>query len=56
MKIENLLLIFSISTGMVMFYFVFYIQNFVIRITLICLIAYYLISINWYEKGVRKYE
>ena len=52
MKTENLLLIFSTFLGVAMFYFAMQIQNIAIRITLIFLIAIYIISTNWnVDKG-----
>ena len=47
MKFENLYLIFTTFLGIFMLYFVFYIQNIAIRITLIFLVAIYIISSNW---------
>ena len=50
MKIKtfyNLLLIYSTILGVLMLYFAFQIQNIAIRITLIFLIAMYIIGTNW---------
>jgi hypothetical protein len=47
MKFENLYLIFTTFLGVFMLYFIFYIQNIAIRITLIFLVAIYIISSNW---------
>jgi len=51
---ENLLLIYSIILGIFMLYYVFYIQDFNLKVILICLIGLYLIFINWHEERKRE--
>ena len=46
---ENLLLIYSTVLGIFMLYYVFYIQNIVIKIILICLIELYILFMGWHE-------
>jgi len=47
---ENILLIYSIILGIFMLYYVFYIQDFILKLILMCLIGLYLILINWHEE------
>jgi len=47
---ENLLLIYSIILGIFMLYYVFYVQDFILKVILMCLIGLYLILINWHEE------